>query len=375
MSKSNKIEKPSIDEELSRRFYILNAIVAVILMAAIFISISQFGAEAWQARRQFALVIPGKKDQPGWNKSQYLAAKSTCEELNFDLVIRENVSSNADVCRKTVDELSKRGINAIMFANGCLLNSIRDFEKIYPKISFSTIESISALHSGGKYSILSFEASYLAGILAGLHTKTNKIGYVAPFMEPEINQGINAFTLGIQRVNPNAEVLVSWTGNWDNPESEEQSVQSLKANHVDFLTYHQNGETVPNTCERVGINFVAFNEVYPSNTCCIASIKIDWQKVYMDFIRYKNTAEVNGNFAFGIKQQMVHFEVLKKISKREQVLLDTALWEIENGRLIFAGEIFDRNGVQRCAANESISLQSLQKNMNWLVKGVRVLGN
>ena len=373
MSKEER--RRSSDEELSRRFYILNDCVAIILLAAIFISISQFGAEAWHGRKQIALIIPGKKNESGWNRSQYLAIKNACEEFNYDLVLRENISSDANVCRRTVDELSKRGIHTITFANGCLLKNIIEFEKIYPGINFCTIESVSALHSGGKYAILSFEASYLAGILAGIHTKSNKIGYIAPFIDSEVNQGINAFTLGVLRVNPNAEVLLNWTGGWNNPLSEEQAVQNLKAAHVDFLTYHQNGDTIPNACARLGINFVAFNEGYPNNPRCLAAIKINWNEVYMDLIKYKNAYELRANYAFGMNQGLVSFDVLGNLNKREKVLIDTAIWEIEHGRFIFTGEIFDRNGVQRCAANESISLKSLQNDMNWLIKGVRIVGS
>ena len=365
----------SSEEKLSRRFYILNAIVGIILLAAIFISISQFGAQAWQGRRQVALILPGTKSELGWNKSQYLAAQNACDELNYDLVIRENVSSNSDSCIKAAGELSKRGVNTIIFANGCLMKDIYELEKTYPKISFCTIESISILSSSGNYSILAFEGSYLAGILAGLHTKTNKIGYIAPYMGSEVNQGINAFAMGIQRVNPNAELFVNWTGNWNNPSSEEQAVQNLKARRVDILTYHQNGDTIPNACARLGINFVAFNEVYPNNPRCLADIKINWNEAYMDIIKYKNAYELKSNYAFGINHGLVGFEILGELSKREKVLINTAMWEIQNGRLIFSGEIFDRGGVQRCAANEAISLLSLQNNMNWLVKGVNVVGN
>ena len=375
MSKKEKFKTRSNDEELASRFYTLNAIVAVILLAAIFVSISQFGAQAWHGRRQIALVIPGDKNEQGWNKSHYLAAKNTCDELNFDLVIRENVPSNIDSCKATTDELSKRGVNTIIFANGCNLNSIREFDKIYPKVTFYTIESISWLSTSGRYSILSYEASYLAGILAGLHTLTNKIGYIAPFNEPEINQEINAFAMGAQRVKPEVEVLVNWTGSWDNPISEEQAIQNLKAEKIDFLAYHQNGETIPNAADRAAIRFISYNEVYPSHKYCVAAIKIDWKSIYMNLIKYNNTYESNSNYAFGIAKNMVELNVLDKISKRERVLIDTAHWELENGRLIFSGEIFDRYGVQKCAANEAISLQSLQKNMNWLVKGVRIIGN
>ncbi|MBR2179852.1 MAG: BMP family ABC transporter substrate-binding protein [Selenomonadaceae bacterium] len=375
MSKKTILPAHSADEELPRRFYILNAVVAVVLMAAIFISIYQFGAEAWHGRRQVALIISGTKNQVGWNSSHYLAVKNVCTELDFDLIVKENVLPTYEECKKAVDEAAARGAVIILLPNGCHLYDLEKFEKDYPKITFCTIETISALWSSGSYSILSYEVSYMAGILAGLHTKTNKIGYIAPFIDPEINQGINAFAIGAQRVNPNIEVLVNWTGGWDKPSSEEQAVQNLKAEHVDFLAYHQNGETIPNTAERAGIDFIAFNEVYPSNTRCIASITIDWKRMYKDLITYYRRNNLGGAYGFGLSNQMVDLKVSDRITKREQVLLDTARWEIENGRIIFAGEIFDRNGVQRCTANESISFQSLQKNMNWLVRGVKVIGN
>lgn len=363
------------EEKFSRRFYILNTIVAFILLASIFISINQFGVEAWHNKRQIALILPSERNSIGWNRSQYFAAKSACEELEFDLIIRENVSADFDSCNKIVSELSNRGIKVCIFANGCKLRDVSNLEKAYPKINFFTIESISFLNSESRYSILSFEASYLAGILAGLRTSSNKIGYIAPYSESEVNQCINAYTLGAQRVNPEVEVILDWTNSWDNSQSEEMSVQNLKAAGVDFLTYHQNGETVPNACARLGINFVAYNEVYPTNPKCLAAIKINWSKAYADLIRYNDVSDIKSNYVYGIADSLFSFEILGELNKREKVLLDTATWEMENGRIIFSGEIFDRTGIQRCGGNETISLKSLQENMNWLIKGVKIIGS
>ena len=365
----------SADEELSRRFYILNAVVAVVLMAAIFISIYQFGAEAWHGRKQVALIISGEKNQIGWNSSQYLAVKSVCDELDYDLIVKENILSTYAECKEAVDEVAARGANIILLPNGCHRYDVEEFEKDYPKITFFSIESISALWSSGSYSILAYEASYLSGILAGLHTKTNKIGFIAPFVDSEVNQGINAFAIGAQRVNPNIEILVNWTGGWDKPSIEEQAVQNLKAEHVDILTYHQNSDTIPKVAERTGIDFIAFNAVYPSNARCIAALTIDWKTMYKDLLTFYHSNNIKGVYGFGISSQLTDLKILSDITRRERVLLDTAIWEIENGRSIFSGEIFDRTGVQKCAANESISFQSMQKNMNWLVRGVRVVGN
>ena len=365
----------SADEVLSRRFYILNVFVAVLLMFAILISISFFGAEAWHGRRQIALILSGERSQVGWNSSQYLAVKGVCDQLDCDLIVKENTLPTYSECKAAVDDVAARGASIVLLPNGCHRYDVEKFEKDYPKVAFFSIESISALWSTGSYSILAHEVSYLSGILAGLHTKTNKIGFIAPFVDSEVNQGINAFAIGAQRVNPNVEVLVSWTGGWDKPTIEEQAVQNLKAEHVDVLTYHQNSDTIPKAAERTGVDFIAYNAVYPSNAHCIAALTIDWKAMYRDLMTFYHSNNIKGAHSAGLSSQMTDLKILSDITRRERVLLDTAIWEIENGRSIFSGEIFDRNGVRRCAANESISFQSLQKNMNWLVKGVRVIGN
>ena len=370
-------EKDFAEEKLTRRFYLLNIFVTVILLLAISISVYQFGGEAWRTQRQVALILPGVKENLGWDRSQYLSVKSVCEEENFSFILRENVPNDYDACKEVVDELVKRGVTTICFTNGLKLSYLNEFEKIYPQVSFCTIEIISALWSGGRYSILAFEGSYLAGILAGLHTKTNKIGYVAPYSEPVVNQGINAFTIGVQRVNPDAEVLLNWTNTWDNPANDEQAVRNLKAQSVDVLTYHENGETVPNTAERAGMFFISYNEVYPNHNYCLGAIMIDWKKVYSDMIRYRKglrTGKSSHN-AFGVSTNgVVDLAVTNKLSTKEKILIETARWELKNGRFIFGGDIFDRNGVKHCSENETLSFYKLQKNMDWLIKGVRIVG-
>ena len=367
-------EEKNIENKATKRFEFLNISVTIILFSAIFISIYQFGGTVWRGQTQVALIIPGSKENLGWDRSQYLAVKNVCSESGYEFVLRENVPADFNSCKKVTEELAKRGVTNIAFTNVLKLSELRDLEKLYPKNTFCTIETISALWTGGSYTINSFEGSYLAGILAGLHTKTNKIGYIAPYPNPEVNQGINAFALGVQRVNPDAEVLLDWTSSWDNSESEEQAVQNLKANRVDVLTYHLNSDTVPNTAERAGINFISHNELYPNHNFFLAAILIDWKTVYTDLLRYTNTSERNWSYSYGMEEGIVDFVASKKISTREKVFIEEAKWEIKHGRLIFSGDIFDRNGVRKCSANEAISFQSLHRNMNWQIKGVKIVG-
>lgn len=58
----------------------------------------------------------------------------------------------------------------------------------------------------------SYEAGYLAGILAGRMTKVNKIGCVGGMNVPSTYRIYNAFAEAVKSVNPQAEVKVTWVG-------------------------------------------------------------------------------------------------------------------------------------------------------------------
>ena len=72
---------------------------------------------------------------------------------------------------------------------------------------------------------------------------------------------------------------------------------------------------------------------------------------------------------------MVDLITANKLSTRERVLIETAKWELKHGRIIFNGDIFDRNGIKRCSANETMGFYKLKKDMTWLIKGVKIVGS
>lgn len=80
---------------------------------------------------------------------------------------------------------------------------------------------------------------YLSGIVAGLQTETNEIGYAAAFPISEVNRGINAFTLGVKSVNPDADVYIKWINSWVDDEAAMKTTNALLNNHnIDVLTIH-----------------------------------------------------------------------------------------------------------------------------------------
>ena len=74
------------------------------------------------------------------------------------------------------------------------------------------------------------EPAYLSGLIAGTMTETNKIGVVGGLPVPEVNRIVNAFSVGVAEVNPDAEVLVTFINSWfDPPAAKEAALAQVDA--------------------------------------------------------------------------------------------------------------------------------------------------
>ena len=85
------------------------------------------------------------------------------------------------------------------------------------------------------YSCMSYQARYLAGIAAGMMTKTNRIGIVGSHPIPEIIRNINAVILGARSVNPKAEVNIVWINSWFDPPKDMDAAKALLDDNNDVL--------------------------------------------------------------------------------------------------------------------------------------------
>lgn len=59
------------------------------------------------------------------------------------------------------------------------------------------------------------EGSYLAGMIAGGTTRSNVVGCIGGTEMPPVKRSFDAFAAGVRAVNPQARVLTSYVGNWE----------------------------------------------------------------------------------------------------------------------------------------------------------------
>jgi basic membrane protein A len=154
-------------------------------------------------------------------------------------LIAENVSEEKQAVESAAMNMIDQGATVIIGTSYGYMDTLDAMAAQYPDITF--------LHfSGNKMNDTNFgnyfgameEPRYLAGMVAGMMTKSNKIGYVAAFPYTELLIGINAFTLGARAVNPDAEVKVVYTNAWVDAANEKAAAEALLAQGCDVLEQH-----------------------------------------------------------------------------------------------------------------------------------------
>ena len=125
-----------------------------------------------------------------------------------------------------------------------------------------------------------YQARYLSGIVAGMNTTTNKIGYVAAMdnSNSEVTGGIDAFALGIYSVNPDAKVYVKVTNSWYDPEAEENAAKTLLDMDCDVIAQHCDTEYPQTLAQERGVYSIGYNSDMSKNApeACLCSVIWNW---------------------------------------------------------------------------------------------------
>ena len=193
----------------------------------------------------------------------------------------ENVPETADA-ERVIRQMINDGNKLIFGTSFGYMNYMQKLAKEYPDVKFEHATGYKSAPNMTNYNIRFYEGRYLAGMLAGGATKSNVIGYVAPFPIPEVLQGINAFTLGAKSVNPKIQVKVVWTNAWYDPPKDTDSAKTLIGQGADVLTQHTNTSAVASAAEAAGKMVVPYNSDMKSvaPNAQIAALVLNWGPYY-----------------------------------------------------------------------------------------------
>ena len=325
------------------------------------------------------LVIVGPKDDSSYNQAHYEALMRIKDELNLEIICRENVAED-ESSREVMEELiEKEGCRFIIGASFGYGEYIVSLAKEYPEISF--------LHPTGTVSLANlstcmgrmYQARYLAGIVAGMRTKTGKIGYVAAFPFSEVIRGLNAFTLGVRSVAPEAEVYVRYCESWvGDDEAEEATLKLLDAHpDIDVFSMHTNSLKPDEIASERGIWSVGYNldnsEKFPDSYLTAAVWQ--WDSVYKSKILSSLQGKYHGEVLWNEMQTGIVklSELTKNVASGTREAIDKAIDRIYSRSFdVFYGPIKDNTGKLKVPEGESMSDDELLNRFDWYVEGVKV---
>jgi basic membrane protein A len=226
-----------------------------------------------------------------------------------------------------------------------------------------------------------YEPVFLAGMVAGKQTKTNKLGYVYAFPIPQTIANIDAFELGALSVNPKAVTYVVNTSNWCDPAKQEEAARSLLSQGVDVLTQHQDcTATVTKAAEAAGAMVVGYHadasSLAPKGW--IAGSEWDWAELYKDIVQTAldgkfTGSKYNANFRSGLKDGLNPFVQSKfgaGVSQETKDLVAAAEKDIAGSGSPFKGPIVSQDGKELIAAGTVPDYATIESTMVVFVKGV-----
>ena len=134
-----------------------------------------------------------------------------------------------------IEKFIKSGYNVISGTSYDFLVPTLTMADKYPNVNFLTCSGFRTAKNLGAYFGRIYQLEWIAGMIAGAVTKSNRIGIVATVPIAEVVRHINAFTLGVRKRNPKAVVIVKWVGNWFDPKVEPVLTKELLDENTDVI--------------------------------------------------------------------------------------------------------------------------------------------
>jgi basic membrane protein A len=296
-----------------------------------------------------AFVHVGPTADKGWSWAHDQGAKYLENKMpGVEITTLESIAEGPD-SQRVFEDLAADGNQLIFGTSFGYMDPMLAAAENFPDVAFMHATGFKTSENMGNYFGAAEEGRYLSGMAAGERTETGKIGYVAAFAIPEVLRGINAFTLGVREVNPDAEVQVVWTSTWFDPPKEGDAAQALLDSGADVIAMHQDTSAPGQAAEAAGAGWVGYNtdmSEFAPNGWLTAAIW-DWGPYYLEVAEaVKAGTWVPEAFYGNMADGMVNIAPLgPSVSAEMAALIETRKQEIIDGTFaVFPDPIVNQAG-------------------------------
>lgn len=162
-----------------------------------------------------AIILPSSADDKGWSQSMFDSAKRVADANPGEMLVEYSDNMQPVDAGSAARQYIVQGFKYLVFHGTQFNNTVSELAEEFPEVTFifgtsSTVVAENVI----SYQPATEQPGYLSGIIAGMTTKTQKIGIVGPVDGGDAAQYNRGYWLGIKSVNPDAKIGVAHTGSF-----------------------------------------------------------------------------------------------------------------------------------------------------------------
>lgn len=323
---------------------------------------------------KIGFVFLGPVGDFGWSYQHDIGRKQAQAALGDAIVTSyvENVPE-APECQAVFQSMAASGHKLIFGTSFGYMDYMLKVAAKFPNIKFEHCTGYKRAPNLATYDIRFYQGRFVQGVIAGKLSKSGVAGYVGSIPVPEVVQGMNAFMLGMQSINPKAKLKFIMVDSWYDPGKEGDAAKALIDQGCDVLTQHTDSPAPLQVAASRGIP--AFGEAtdmisFAPKTQLTADVN-EWGGYYTQ--RIKNllagtwtSTDTWGGFEAG----MLKMAPFRNMPSDVAALATQTVADIAAGKnKIFTGPLTDQSGKIFLPAGQTMDDGTLS-GLQTLVQGV-----
>lgn len=189
-------------------------------------------------RMYVALILPSASDDLAWSHGMLAGIRAAQDELGADameLAIEEDLPSPGDAAA-SIGYYAEQGYDLIIAHGPQYREVVLGMAAGFPEVSFAYGPGSELAENVFAYEPQAQEGGYLLGMLAGMMTRTSKIGLVGLVEDESADKYAKGFAQGVHAVDGDAELLVAYTGSYGSIAAAVQIANAHLESGADVLT-------------------------------------------------------------------------------------------------------------------------------------------
>lgn len=215
----------------------MKKLVVLMLVVVSILSLTMMASAAKQFKVGMVTDVGGLGDQ-SFNDAAYRGLQMLEKDFGAKITVVESAMMTDYVVN--LSTLAEQGYDMVWAIGFLMQDALTEVAKRYPKTKFGIIDAVVDAPNVASVVFKEQEGSFLVGVLAGLKTKSNKVGFIGGMDFALIHKFEVGFIAGVKAANPKAQVIVGYTGVFDDPNKGKELALTQFAQGADVI-YHASG--------------------------------------------------------------------------------------------------------------------------------------